>query len=715
MGQFRRGAADTLRVIERNPTTDPAAVAKHVLVYSKDVAGVSQLFARASDGTVSQLTPGATIPPVADTGNRSQTRRGGADVLRIIEVAADPAPVLGQVLFYGKNVAGVTQLFTCDGAGSILQITPHLTATPSGGAASSEVRRDGSEVLLTIGRNDDPTAIASSTLLYGKLVNNFAQLFARLSDGTVALISTGPLDTTGAKPGQIYVSGGVTGSGAAAWSPNMPAAWDGQYWEYENGAQGQTGQGLNAWQNAFVGAGAQRVPLTGEFGWFPNAASFETGSTSTGSASALRQVGLQASASSGLLSYEATFSLPILSDVTNTYMFVCGLQNTVSGTLSSAGAFVRYTHGTNGGRFEFVTANNNVKTIVDTGITVVAGNYYHVRCTITNDGSASCYIKTTYSGGTWHDDGIWGTPTVTNVTNIPSGSANKVTGLCAIVKSAGGTSRLYKLGFQLMYRIPSFTAAGNIIAGTGLQLGAGATAIAVDPSAKPAWITPLRIEAPIIFRAYGRGGWIPTNSADLGTEVGGTGGAGSISSPGTVANEWFGTSNLNCGNTATDGFAFYRTSYTLNLDSTVAQMVIECVLDIPILSTGAQAFKTTLGLFNQAAAVLTDGVTIEIDSNANTHAQCVCTAGGVSTTVDSGVTITAALTYLWRIVITPGNVDFYVARDGVTTLTTPVASIATNIPTGVSMAAGVGVRKSAGTTSRNMQFGYVLAYQRSSQ
>jgi len=715
MGQFRRGAADTLRVINRNPTSDPAAVAKHVLVYSKDVSGVSQLFARASDGTVSQLTPGATIPPVADTGNRSQTRRGGADVLRIIEVAADPTPVLGEVLFYGKAVAGVTQLFTCDGAGNVLQITPHLTVTPSGGAAGSEVRRDGSEVLKTIGRSDDATAIASSTLLYSKLVNNFAQLFARLSDGTVALISTGPLDTTGAKPGQIYVSGGVAGGGAAGWSPNMPACWDGAYWEYENGGNGLTGQGMNAWQNAFVGAGAQRLPLTGEFGWFPNAASFETGSTSTGSASALRQVGLQASSISGLLSYDATVSLPVLSDGSNTYMFVCGLQNTVNGNLSSAGAFVRYTHSNNGGRFEFVTANNNIKTISDTGIAVVAGNYYHIRCTVTNDGTASCYIKTTYSGGVWHDDGVWGAPTVTHVTNIPSGASNMFIGLSAIVKSVGTTSRLYKLGFQLMYRIPTFTPTGNIIAGTGLQLGDGATAIAVDPSTNPAWITPLRIESPIIFRAYGRGGWIPTSSPDFATVGGGTGGTGSISSPGSVANEWFGTSNLNTSNTASDGFAFYQTSYTLNLDSTVNEMIIECVLDIPTLSTGAQTFKATLGLFNQTSSALTNGVTIEIDSNANVHAQCVCTSGGVATTVDSGVTITAALTYLWRIVITPGNVDFYVARDGVTTLTTPVASISTNIPTGVTMAAGLGLRKTVGTTNRNLQFGYVLAYQRSSQ
>lgn len=55
MSFFRRAGAEILRVIER--VLDPAAEANRIQVYSKDVAGITHLFARASDGTVYQLTP----------------------------------------------------------------------------------------------------------------------------------------------------------------------------------------------------------------------------------------------------------------------------------------------------------------------------------------------------------------------------------------------------------------------------------------------------------------------------------------------------------------------------------------------------------------------------------------------------------------------------------------------------------------------------------
>lgn len=55
MSLFRRAGAEILRVIER--ALDPAAETNRIQVYSKDVAGITHLFARASDGTVYQLTP----------------------------------------------------------------------------------------------------------------------------------------------------------------------------------------------------------------------------------------------------------------------------------------------------------------------------------------------------------------------------------------------------------------------------------------------------------------------------------------------------------------------------------------------------------------------------------------------------------------------------------------------------------------------------------
>lgn len=55
MSATRRPGADFLRLLEM--AADPASAPDEVYVYPKDVAGVSQLFARVSDGTVYQLTP----------------------------------------------------------------------------------------------------------------------------------------------------------------------------------------------------------------------------------------------------------------------------------------------------------------------------------------------------------------------------------------------------------------------------------------------------------------------------------------------------------------------------------------------------------------------------------------------------------------------------------------------------------------------------------
>lgn len=45
------------KIVQFEETADPAAVVDSALVYSKDVAGLTQLFCRISDGTVYQLTP----------------------------------------------------------------------------------------------------------------------------------------------------------------------------------------------------------------------------------------------------------------------------------------------------------------------------------------------------------------------------------------------------------------------------------------------------------------------------------------------------------------------------------------------------------------------------------------------------------------------------------------------------------------------------------
>lgn len=55
MSFVRRAGAEISRIIAR--AADPAAELGRLLLYSRSVAGVTQLFARSSDGTIHQLTP----------------------------------------------------------------------------------------------------------------------------------------------------------------------------------------------------------------------------------------------------------------------------------------------------------------------------------------------------------------------------------------------------------------------------------------------------------------------------------------------------------------------------------------------------------------------------------------------------------------------------------------------------------------------------------
>lgn len=68
MSFFRRAGAAIARIFQS--VADPAAETDKVLLYGKDVAGVSQLFARSDDGTVHQITPGGGGAIVTDASLR---------------------------------------------------------------------------------------------------------------------------------------------------------------------------------------------------------------------------------------------------------------------------------------------------------------------------------------------------------------------------------------------------------------------------------------------------------------------------------------------------------------------------------------------------------------------------------------------------------------------------------------------------------------------
>jgi len=511
-----------------------------------------------------------------------------------------------------------------------------------------------------------------------------------------------------AKPGQIYLVGE---DGVPTWQPNHSTQWALQYNAFENGGAGRTAQGLREWAASFAGAGAGSTVLQSEQGWFQNPASFSTGTTATGQCSRLLSgdSAITLSATSGQWVHQATWSLDVLSEPTQRFSIDVGFHDNANPYLVQNGAYFRYRDDQNGGRLEFVTSANSVRTAVDTGIAVVAGSYYHTRVEIENNGEARGYVKVIWDASSgspeFADDGIWTSPVATSTTNIPSGAAQPFSCGIAILKYLGTTARRVKLGAQRTWRTPPF-------AGNPLVAGDVGTCLRIDETGAPAWIPPHRIMSPIVFYAMGPGGFTPSgNGIDMGSEVGGTGGTGTAAGT-TVDNGLLGMTTLNSGTGAANGYSFWRTAYNLNLDATVQPMVIETMVDIPTLSVAAQKFTLVTGLFDSAATAHANGITLEIDSDASATAVCRCVSGGVATQVSSGVTIVAATRYVARIVITSTQVDFYLKVDGAASFGAPVATITTNIPGLANMAAGLGVRKSVGTTSRSCRFAYCMAYQR---
>lgn len=138
----RRAGSKLLRLIEL--AADPAAEPDRVLVYPKDVAGVSQLFARSDNGVVHQLTPTAAdgsaviafgndnISALADTRFLDPYWSSRTAVTTIIDIAAPRAGTLRN-LFIRHNAAvgnGNSVVYTV----MVNGVATTLTATLATGA-----------------------------------------------------------------------------------------------------------------------------------------------------------------------------------------------------------------------------------------------------------------------------------------------------------------------------------------------------------------------------------------------------------------------------------------------------------------------------------------------------------------------------------------------------------------------------------------------------
>lgn len=133
----------------------------------------------------------------------------------------------------------------------------------------------------------------------------------------------------------------------------------------------------------------------------------DTGTTATGRRTVHSQIGT-ITTGLAILHFIGRLSLEQLSSGAETFRTFIGFLNNTGAGEPNAGAYFRYTHSVNGGRWEAVTANGGgapAYTVVDTG--VLADNAYHIFDVRINENGTSAEFK------------IDGVVVATIVTNLP--------------------------------------------------------------------------------------------------------------------------------------------------------------------------------------------------------------------------------------------------------------------------------------------------------
>jgi hypothetical protein len=138
----------------------------------------------------------------------------------------------------------------------------------------------------------------------------------------------------------------------------------------------------------------------------------------------------------GAVTFGSVVNIYALSDGTNTFTVRTGLGDRAD-TEPNDGAYFRYTHSVNGGRWQAVTRSNDSETVADTGISATANT----------DGFSAMhrFEVLVNAAGTSVDFKIDGTLVATNVATIPTGAARATSLLpLALIASAG-------TGFRIAY------------------------------------------------------------------------------------------------------------------------------------------------------------------------------------------------------------------------------------------------------------------------
>jgi len=127
-------------------------------------------------------------------------------------------------------------------------------------------------------------------------------------------------------------------------------------------------------------------------------------------------------------------ALSALSDGTNTYNVRLGYMDSYQTSVVANGIYFRYTHASNGGKWEAVCTSAGTTTQADTGVTAIVGSFSVFKIVVNSD-------------ATQVDFYIDGVLTNSITTNIPTASGTTVGQAAVIEKVAGSTSRSLYLDY----------------------------------------------------------------------------------------------------------------------------------------------------------------------------------------------------------------------------------------------------------------------------
>jgi hypothetical protein len=176
------------------------------------------------------------------------------------------------------------------------------------------------------------------------------------------------------------------------------------------------------------------MPDAEGFGWLRN----NLGTTATGRVG--QWVGASMRLGNGYARHRSRHRFLVLSDgVTAAYTFRTGFLDSMTAE-STDGAFFRYTHSVNGGRFQAVCRSNGSETgsVVDTGVTAAIDTSYIFEVIVNAAGTEALFY-------------IDGTLVATITTNIPTGSGRETSAGYLVIRSVGtGATTPFWTDYQLL-------------------------------------------------------------------------------------------------------------------------------------------------------------------------------------------------------------------------------------------------------------------------